>query len=105
MNFLAETLIKSSRVIFTMIMGIIIGRKKNSAGEYTMVGMLVCGLSLFLHADMKSNAVFHPIGVVMLITSLALDGTVSNWSEILMNRHRLGPDEFQKKSFFSHLSS
>ena len=70
-----------------------------------MVGMLVCGLSLFLHADMKSNAVFHPIGVVMLITSLALDGTVSNWSEILMNRHRLGPDEFQKKSFFSHLSS
>ena len=99
-NYPAKTLIKSSRVIFTMLMGIVIGGKKYSSIDYVMVIMLVCGLSLFLHADMNSDAIFHPIGVCMLITSLSLDGTVSNSSEVMMNRHRLGHDEFQMKLFF-----
>ena len=100
LNYPAKTLIKSSRVIFTMIMGIAIGKKKYSSVDYTMVLMLVCGLSMFVHADMSSNAVFHPLGVMMLVTSLALDGGVSNWSEVTMNRYRLGQDEFQMKLYF-----
>lgn len=100
LNYPAKTLIKSSRVIFTMIMGIIIGRKKYSTVDYVMVIMLVFGLSMFLHADMTSNAVFHPVGVAMLITSLSLDGAVSNWSEVIMNRHDLGQDEFHMLLYF-----
>jgi adenosine 3'-phospho 5'-phosphosulfate transporter B3 len=100
LNYPAKTLIKSSRVIFTMIMGVFIGKKKYSSVDYSMVGMLVCGLSLFLHADLNSDAIFHPIGVCMLITSLSLDGSISNWSELLMNRHNLGQDEFQMKLYF-----
>ena len=100
LNYPAKTLIKSSRVIFTMMMGIIVGRKKYTNVDYTMAFMLVCGLSLFLHADMTSNAVFHPLGVCMLVTSLSLDGGISNWSEMLMNRHNMGQDEFQMKLYF-----
>ncbi len=67
LNYPAKTLIKSSRVIFTMFLGIIIGKKKYKKADYTMVFMLVIGLALFLHADMHNSAVFHPIGVAMLV--------------------------------------
>jgi len=104
LNYPAKTLIKSSRVIFTMVMGIIIGGKKYGGTDYVMVVLLVFGLSLFLHADMNSNAIFHPLGVLMLVTSLSLDGTVTNWSEVIMNRHNMGQDGFQMKLYiFSFL--
>jgi len=100
LNYPAKTLIKSSRVIFTMVMGIVIGRKKYAGADYAMVVLLVFGLGLFLHADMNSNAIFHPLGVMMLVTSLSIDGTVSNWSEVIMNRHNMGQDAFQMKLYF-----
>lgn len=69
LNYPAKTLIKSSRVIFTMMMGICIGRKKYKRSDYAMVTMLVLGLSLFLHAEMHTSAIFHPFGVAMLVSS------------------------------------
>jgi hypothetical protein len=68
LNYPAKTLIKSSRVVFTMIMGIVIGRKKYKKSDYAMVAMLVVGLGMFLHADMATNAIFHPLGVLMLVS-------------------------------------
>jgi len=68
LNYPAKTLIKSSRVIFTMMMGILIRKKKYKNSDYAMVAMLVAGLGLFLHADMTTNAVFHPLGVLMLVS-------------------------------------
>lgn len=70
LNYPAKTLIKSSRVVFTMMMGLVIGRKKYKKSDYIMVAMLVIGLALFLHADMTTNAVFHPIGVFMLVSEM-----------------------------------
>ncbi len=69
LNYPAKTLIKSSRVIFTMLLGLVIGKKKYKRTDYIMVIMLVVGLALFLHADMHTSAVFHPIGVAMLVSS------------------------------------
>jgi hypothetical protein len=68
LNYPAKTLIKSSRVVFTMIMGIVIGGKKYKKSDYAMVAMLVVGLGMFLHADMATNAIFHPLGVLMLVS-------------------------------------
>ena len=68
LNYPAKTLIKSSRVIFTMLMGIVIWKKKYKSSDYVMVAMLVAGLGMFLHADMTTNAVFHPLGVFMLVS-------------------------------------
>jgi hypothetical protein len=70
LNYPAKTLIKSSRVVFTMMMGLVIGRKKYKKSDYIMVVMLVTGLAMFLHADMTTNAVFHPIGVLMLVSEM-----------------------------------
>jgi hypothetical protein len=68
LNYPAKTLIKSSRVIFTMFLGLFIGKKKYKKSDYAMVLMLVIGLALFLHADMHTSAVFHPVGVTMLVS-------------------------------------
>ncbi len=60
--------IKSSRVAFTMILGVIIGNKTYNFADYVMVSMLVTGLGIFLHADMTTDAVFNPVGVIMLVS-------------------------------------
>lgn len=69
LNYPMKTLIKSSRVMFTMIGGIVIGKRTYSKQDYWMVGLLVTGLSLFINADMHSKtAVFHPLGLAMLVS-------------------------------------
>ena len=70
-NYPAKTLIKSSRVLFTMVLGTAIGKKKYQRSDIIMVVFLVVGLCLFLHADMTTSAIFHPIGVVMLVSVLS----------------------------------
>lgn len=94
LNYPAKTLIKSSRVVFTMILGVFITRNKYTYVDYLIVMFLVCGLGVFLHADSNSNAVFNSIGVVILCGALVCDGTVNNWTERLMNQYSVGQDEF-----------
>jgi len=95
LNYPAKTLIKSSRVVFTMLLGLVIGGKSYRCRDYVAVSLLVTGLGIFLHADSKASVVFHPIGVMMLVVSLTCDGTLNNWSEVIMREHRVGQDEFQ----------
>lgn len=95
LNYPAKTLIKSSRVVFTMLLGLVIGGKSYRCRDYVAVSLLVTGLGIFLHADSKASVVFHPIGVMMLVVSLTCDGTLNNWSEVIMREYRVGQDEFQ----------
>jgi len=69
LNYPAKTLIKSSRVGFTMLTGLVIGKKNYRMMDYVMVSMLVFGLGIFLDADHRSKAVFHPVGVIMLVST------------------------------------
>mmetsp|Transcript_48535 Transcript_48535/g.71983 ORF Transcript_48535/g.71983 Transcript_48535/m.71983 type:complete len:542 (-) Transcript_48535:218-1843(-) len=94
LNYPAKTLMKSSRVVFTMLFGVIIARKKYSRFNYFVVALMVTGLALFLHADSHSSAVFQPIGIVMLSISLMCDGAISNISESLMRQYNVGQDEY-----------
>jgi len=93
-NYPAKTLLKSSRVVFTMIFGTLMKRKKYSVIDYMIVLLMVSGLAIFLHADAQSSAVFQPIGIIMLVVSLLCDGAVSNMSEAIMNQYNIGQDEF-----------
>lgn len=93
-NYPAKTLLKSSRVCWTMLFGVLIARRRYEKRDYAVVGMMVLGLSVFMHADSKSSAVFQPIGVCMLIISLMCDGAVSNASESIMNKYHVGQDEY-----------
>lgn len=93
-NYPAKTLMKSTRVVFTMLFGVIITKKRYSAADYGIVCLMVAGLALFMHADSTSSAVFQPVGIVMLTISLLCDGAISNMSEAIMNKYSVGQDEF-----------
>ena len=93
-NYPAKTLMKSSRVVFTMIFGVLISKKKYRLIDYFIVICMVFGLAIFMHADANSSAVFQPLGVVMLTVSLVCDGAITNMSETIMNQFGVGQDEF-----------
>lgn len=93
-NYPAKTLMKSSRVVFTMAFGLLFLRRKYKPVDYLVVGLMVTGLGTFLHADATSSAVFQPIGIVMLATSLMCDGAITNMSESLMKQYDVGQDEY-----------
>ena len=93
-NYPAKTLMKSSRVVFTMLFGSIIRRKKYKPMDYLVVTFMVSGLAIFMHADSQSSAVFQPIGIIMLTTSLLCDGAINNMSEAIMIQYNIGQDEF-----------
>jgi len=94
LNYPAKTLMKSSRVVFTMMIGVVIAKKRYSTIDYFNVMILVTGLIIFLHADVSSNAQFHPFGIALLSAALICDGIVNNKTEILMNKYSVGQDEF-----------
>eukprot|EP00934_Nitzschia_sp_Nitz4_P001869 Nitzschia sp. Nitz4//scaffold64_size103689//45105//46723//NITZ4_004433-RA/size103689-snap-gene-0.114-mRNA-1//1//CDS//3329556121//1869//frame0 len=93
-NYPAKTLMKSSRVVFTMIFGVIITKKVYKCMDYFVVLCMVAGLAIFMHADANSSAVFEPLGVIMLTVSLICDGAITNMSENIMNQYGVGQDEF-----------
>lgn len=92
-NYPAKTLLKSSRVLFTMFFGYLIG-KRYKIVDYAVVVLMVVGLSLFMYADATSSAIFEPMGVIMLCVSLLCDGAITNISEHIMKKYRVGQDEF-----------
>jgi UAA transporter family len=92
-NYPAKTLMKSSRVVFTMLFGVIISRKSYGWKDYAIVVCMCVGLALFMHADATSSAVFHHMGVIMLIVSLVCDGAITNMSESIMKQFGVGQDE------------
>jgi UAA transporter family len=92
-NYPAKTLMKSSRVVFTMIFGVVIARKSYQITDYAIVVCMVFGLVLFMHADANSSAVFDISGVAMLTVSLLCDGAISNMSESIMTTFGVGQDE------------
>lgn len=74
-NYPAKTLMKSSRVVFTMIFGVLITNKRYQWADYAIVLFMVLGLAIFMHADATSSAVFQPLGVIMLVRrTLPADG-------------------------------
>merc|ERR1711933_36751 len=93
-NYPAKTLMKSSRVVFVMLFGVLISRKRYRFLDYLIVLLMVAGLVIFMHADANSSAVFDSMGIMMLTVSLICDGAISNLSENLMKHFGVGQDEF-----------
>lgn len=93
-NYPAKTLMKSSRVCWIMLFGVLIARKRYTIKDYATVVMMALGLCIFMHADARTSAVFQPLGVVMLVVSLMCDGVLTNLSEALMNKYHVGQDEY-----------
>jgi drug/metabolite transporter (DMT)-like permease len=99
LNYPAKTLIKSSKVVFTMALGVLIQKHRYRVRDYSVVFTLVAGLAIFLHADHTSDAVFHPVGVIFLVLSLMGDGVINNYSEKLMDSYSMTQDEYHTRLY------
>jgi drug/metabolite transporter (DMT)-like permease len=67
------TLMKSSRVVVTMLFGVLITRKRCKSLDYVVLVLMITGLAIFIHAD----AVFSHIGIVVLVSFPSIADIIS----------------------------
>eukprot|EP01041_Mallomonas_annulata_P001917 gene1917-3725_t len=93
LNYPAKTLFKSSRVIMTMLFGILFYGKRYHGRDYVVALCMVVGLTAFVAADANSNPTFNPRGVVLVLLALAADAAILNLQEHCMHVFNAGHDE------------
>jgi drug/metabolite transporter (DMT)-like permease len=95
LNYPLKTLLKSSRVISTMLIGCWLQKKSYRVVDCVTVACMVLGLCVFLRADATSDTiVFHWFGVLLLVISNLCDGAIVNVSEGVMKEYNVCQDEF-----------
>jgi len=78
LNYPAKVLFKSCRVLPTMIYGVVVYNKKYSRRDWVAMVLLVCGLVVFMRADIKTSPSLHPLGIALISGSLLLDAAILN---------------------------
>ncbi|KAI3707043.1 hypothetical protein L6452_25217 [Arctium lappa] len=90
LNYPAQLMFKSTKVLPVMIMGAFIPglRRKYPPREYLSAVLLVVGLILFTLADAQSSPNFSIIGVVMVSGALIMDSFLGNLQEAIFTINR-----------------
>ncbi|KAJ7951060.1 UDP-galactose/UDP-glucose transporter like [Quillaja saponaria] len=85
LNYPAQLMFKSTKVLPVMIMGAFIPglRRKYPLHEYVSALLLVVGLILFTLADAHTSPNFSVIGVVMVCGALVMDSFLGNLQEAI----------------------
>ncbi|PKI53128.1 hypothetical protein CRG98_026490 [Punica granatum] len=85
LNYPAQIMFKSTKVLPVMVMGAFIPglRRKYPAQEYISALLLVAGLILFTLADAQSSPNFSLIGVLMITAALVFDSFLGNLQEAI----------------------
>jgi drug/metabolite transporter (DMT)-like permease len=95
LNYPLKTMLKSSRVITTMLTGCWLQKKTYRQVDFVTVAFMVLGIGIFLRADATSDTiVFHWFGVLLLGISNLCDGAIVNVSEGVMKDYNVCQDEF-----------
>ncbi|KAA8521968.1 hypothetical protein F0562_012718 [Nyssa sinensis] len=99
LNYPAQIMFKSTKVLPVMIMGAFIPglRRKYPAHEYVSALLLVVGLILFTLADANTSPNFNIIGVVMIIGALVMDSFLGNLQEAIFT---MNPEDTQIEMLF-----
>ncbi|KAL3829617.1 hypothetical protein ACJIZ3_018419 [Penstemon smallii] len=99
LNYPAQLMFKSTKVLPVMIMGAFIPglRRKYPPHEYISAVLLVIGLILFTLADAQSSPNFSVIGVVMVSGALIMDAFLGNLQEAIFT---LNPETTQTEMLF-----
>jgi len=99
LNYPAQLMFKSTKVLPVMIMGAFIPglRRKYPAHEYFSAILLVVGLILFTLADAHSSPNFSVIGVVMVSGALIMDSFLGNLQEAIFT---INPETTQMEMLF-----
>ncbi|CAI0414242.1 unnamed protein product [Linum tenue] len=99
LNYPAQIMFKSTKVLPVMVMGAFIPglRRKYPLHEYVSAFLLVIGLILFTLADAHTSPNFSVIGVVMICGALVLDSLMGNLQEAIFT---MNPDTTQIEVLF-----
>ncbi|KAH8962296.1 hypothetical protein BDL97_05G093600 [Sphagnum fallax] len=89
LNYPAQIMFKSTKVLPVMVMGAFIPgfRRKYSFHEYVSAIMFVVGLVIFTLADAQASPHFSILGVAMVVVALVLDAFVGNFQEVIFLRN------------------
>ncbi|CAM8903877.1 unnamed protein product [Rhodiola kirilowii] len=99
LNYPAQLMFKSTKVLPVMIMGAFIPglRRKYPPSEYVSALLLVAGLILFTLADANTSPNFNVVGVVMISGALIMDSFLGNLQEAIF---KVNPDTTQMEMLF-----
>ncbi|KAF8401661.1 hypothetical protein HHK36_012607 [Tetracentron sinense] len=99
LNYPAQLMFKSTKVLPVMVMGAFIPglRRKYPAHDYVSALLLVVGLILFTLADAHSSPNFSVIGVVMVTGALIMDSFLGNFQEAIF---AMNPETTQMEMLF-----
>ncbi|KAJ1426848.1 UAA transporter [Sesbania bispinosa] len=99
LNYPAQIMFKSTKVLPVMIMGAFIPglRRKYPVHEYLSAILLVVGLILFTLADAQTSPNFSVIGVIMIFGALVMDSFLGNLQEAIFT---MNPETTQMEMLF-----
>ncbi|OIV89647.1 hypothetical protein TanjilG_12733 [Lupinus angustifolius] len=99
LNYPAQIMFKSTKVLPVMIMGAFIPglRRKYPFHEYISAILLVVGLILFTLADAHTSPNFNIIGVIMISGALIMDSFLGNLQEAIFT---MNPETTQMEMLF-----
>ncbi|EPS67403.1 hypothetical protein M569_07373, partial [Genlisea aurea] len=99
LNYPAQIMFKSTKVLPVMIMGAFIPglRRKYQFHEYASAVLLVVGLILFTLADAQTSPNFNVLGVLMVSSALVMDAFVGNFQEVIFTTN---PETTQMEMLF-----
>ncbi|XP_072963068.1 UDP-galactose/UDP-glucose transporter 2-like [Typha angustifolia] len=99
LNYPAQLMFKSTKVLPVMVMGAFIPglRRKYPIHEYISAVLLVVGLILFTLADAQTSPNFSFIGVVMVSGALVMDSFLGNLQEAIFT---MNPETSQMEMLF-----
>ncbi|XP_062147224.1 UDP-galactose/UDP-glucose transporter 2-like [Alnus glutinosa] len=99
LNYPAQIMFKSTKVLPVMIMGAFIPglRRKYPLHEYISAVLLVLGLILFTLADAQTSPNFSIFGVIMITGALIMDAFLGNLQEAIFT---MNPDTTQTEMLF-----
>jgi len=86
LDYATRVIFKSSKVIPTMLAGVVILRRQYSWQQYCAGVLLVAGISLFTLGDKDMSPKFSTIGVGLISIALICDGATGNMEEKLFFR-------------------
>ncbi|KAJ0052626.1 UDP-galactose/UDP-glucose transporter 4-like [Pistacia vera] len=99
LNYPAQLMFKSTKVLPVMVMGAFIPglRRKYPVHEYVSAILLVVGLILFTLADAQTSPNFSMIGVIMVSGALIMDSFLGNLQEAIFT---MNPETTQMEMLF-----
>ncbi|KAG2720180.1 hypothetical protein I3760_02G025200 [Carya illinoinensis] len=99
LNYPAQLMFKSTKVLPVMVMGAFIPglRRKYPLHEYVSAILLVVGLILFTLADAQTSPNFSVIGVIMVSGALIMDSFLGNLQEAIFT---MNPETSQTEMLF-----